>query len=104
VHTELEELEPDAVALWRAGEKAWNGGESYDEMSERVVGAVLRIAGQHPGATLLFVTHGGSIRACRAAAAGVTYAASRLAVAGALANCAVVELRVADGRLAQLIG
>jgi len=104
VHSELEEADPDAVRRWQDGGKGWKGGESYEEMGDRVIAGVLRIAAEHPGETLLFVTHGGSIRACRAAAAGVGYAESRAAVPGVLANCQVVELRLADGRLAQLIG
>jgi probable phosphoglycerate mutase len=103
--TEIEAEDPEGFQRWRQGHKAWNGGESYDEMGERVVGAVLRLAARHPGLTLLVVTHGGSIRACRATAAGLDYAASRAAAAiGSMANCEVAELYVADGRLAGAAG
>ena len=73
-------------------------------MGERVVAAILRIARAHPGQTLLVVTHGGSIRACRAAAAGVAYAASRTFTIPSMANCEVAELAIVDGRLAQAAG
>jgi probable phosphoglycerate mutase len=73
-------------------------------MGERVVAAVLRLAARHPGQTVLVVTHGGSIRACRATAAGLDYAASRVAAIGSMANCEVAELLVADGRLAVAAG
>jgi probable phosphoglycerate mutase len=73
-------------------------------MGERVVAAVLRLAADHPGQTLLLVTHGGSIRACRATAAGLEYAASRVGAIGSMANCEVAELHVADGRLAAAAG
>jgi broad specificity phosphatase PhoE len=102
--TEIETADPEAYRRWQQGQKAWNGGESYEEMGERVVAAVLRLAGRHPGETVLIVTHGGSIRACRATAAGLDYAASRVSAIGSMANCEVAELRVADGRLAGAAG
>jgi probable phosphoglycerate mutase len=104
VHTELEDLDPDGYRRWQEGGKGWNGGESYEEMGERVVAAVLRLAARHAGQTVLIVTHGGSIRACRATAAGVDYAASRVHAIGSMANCEVAELHVADGRLAGAAG
>jgi broad specificity phosphatase PhoE len=73
-------------------------------MGERVVAAVLRLAARHPGETLRIVTHGGSIRACRATAAGLDYATSRVSAIGSMANCEVAELHVADGRLAGAAG
>jgi probable phosphoglycerate mutase len=104
VHAEIEGLDPEGYRRWQEGGKGWSGGESYEEMGERVVGAVLRLAARHPGQTLLLVTHGGSIRACRATAAGLGYAASRVSAIGSMANCEVAELHVADGRLAVAAG
>jgi broad specificity phosphatase PhoE len=102
--TEIEKDDPEGFQRWRQGRKAWNGGESYEEMGERVVAAVLRLAARHPGQTVLIVSHGGSIRACRATAAGLDYANSRVAAIGSMANCEVAELHVADGRLAAAAG
>ena len=104
VHSEIEGLDPDGYRRWREGGKGWAGGESYEEMGERVVAAVLGLAARHPGETVLIVTHGGSIRACRATAAGLDYAASRVAAIGSMANCEVAQLHVADGRLAGAAG
>ena len=104
VHSEIEGLDPDGYRRWREGGKGWAGGESYEEMGERVVAAVLRLASRHPGETVLIVTHGGSIRACRATAARLDYAASRVSAIGSMANCEVAELHVADGRLAEAAG
>jgi probable phosphoglycerate mutase len=104
VHTELEDLDPEGYRRWQEGGKGWSGGESYEEMGERVVAAVLRLAARHPGQTVLVVTHGGSIRACRATAAGLDYAASRVQAIGSMANCEVAELHVAAGRLAGAAG
>jgi probable phosphoglycerate mutase len=104
VHSEIERIDPEGFRRWRAGGKGWSGGESYEQMGERVVASVLRIAGRHPGETLLMVTHGGSIRACRASAAGLDYATSRVSAIGSMANCEVVELHIAAGRLAGVAG
>jgi probable phosphoglycerate mutase len=104
VHNEIEGADPEGFRRWNAGGKGWNGGESYEQMGERVVATVLDIAGRHAGQTVLAVTHGGSIRACRASAAGIDYAASRIFTAGTMANCEVAELSVADGRLAAAPG
>jgi probable phosphoglycerate mutase len=102
---EIEAEDPAGFERWQQGHKAWNGGESYEEMGERVVTAILRLAERHPGQTVLIVTHGGSIRACRATAAGLDYAGSRVSSAiGTMANCEVAELRVRDGRLAEAAG
>lgn len=101
--SDIEVSDPAAVQRLDAGLKAWNGGESYEEMGARVVGAVLELAARHPGQTLLIVTHGGSMRACRAHAAGLEYHESRGAI-GSLENCAVVELHVAEDRLVAPIG
>jgi probable phosphoglycerate mutase len=102
--TEIEDADPAAFERWQQGRKAWHGGESYEEMGERVVAAVLRLAARHPDQTVLIVSHGGSIRACRATAAGLDYAASRVSEIGSMANCEVAELHVADGRLAGAAG
>jgi probable phosphoglycerate mutase len=98
-HGEIETNDPEGFRRWQEGGKGWEHGESYDEMATRVVAAVTEIAAAHPDETLLVVTHGGSIRACRAAAAGLDYGRSRVAGIGSTENCAVVELRVAGGSL-----
>jgi probable phosphoglycerate mutase len=100
VHSEIEEADPEGFRRWQDGGQGWNGGESYEEMGERVVATVLHLAKQHAGRTILVVTHGGSIRACRATAAGIEYAASKVNAIGSMGNCEVAELTVADGRLA----
>jgi broad specificity phosphatase PhoE len=103
-HDDLERSDPEGFRRWREGGKGWRGGESYEQMGERVVATVLEIARRHPGGTVLIVTHGGSIRACRATAAGLEYAASRVSAIGSTGNCEVVELAVANGRLATVAG
>lgn len=99
-HAEIEGHDPAGFRRWQEGGKGWSDGESYEEMGARVVATVLSIAARHPGETVLVVTHGGSIRACRAEAAGLGVAESRVAGLGTTRNCEVVELRVEGGRLA----
>ena len=59
---------PDAFARWREGSEGWADGETYDDLSDRVLAAVRRIARAHDGGCVLVVTHGGPIRAIHAAA------------------------------------
>ena len=66
---EVRERYPDGFARWLAGEIG-HDGETREELAERVVGAVERIAASHHGQHVLVVTHGGAIRALRRHAAG----------------------------------
>ena len=68
---EAEERFPEGVARWREGFPGWDDGETYEEMTERVVGAVLDIARAHRSGRVLVVSHGGPIRALHAAALGL---------------------------------
>jgi broad specificity phosphatase PhoE len=68
---EAEARFPEGVARWREGFPGWGDGETYEEMTERVLGAVLDIARRHEGARALVVSHGGPIRALHAAALGL---------------------------------
>jgi broad specificity phosphatase PhoE len=68
---EAEERFPQGVARWREGFPGWDDGESYEQMTERVVGAVLRIARSHERGRVLVVSHGGPIRAIHASALGL---------------------------------
>jgi broad specificity phosphatase PhoE len=68
---EAEERFPEGVARWREGFPGWDDGETYEEMTERVLRAVLEIARRHEGGRALVVSHGGPIRALHAAALGL---------------------------------
>jgi probable phosphoglycerate mutase len=72
------ELDPDEVARWRAGERGWSGGESYEEMAVRMVRAVGDVASGHPGEHVLVVSHGAAIRAVHAHAVGLSIHEYRL--------------------------
>jgi broad specificity phosphatase PhoE len=74
---EVERRFPVGARLRKRGLKGWNGGESYEEMADRVVRAVSRIAAEHPDQDVLVVTHNGPIRAIHAQALGVRYSEYR---------------------------
>lgn len=69
---EVEERYPGEFRRWVAGGDGWEDGETYQQMSARVLACVLRIADAHEDGAILVVSHGGPIRAIQAAAAGMT--------------------------------
>jgi broad specificity phosphatase PhoE len=65
---EAEERFPEGFARWRVGYPGWEDGESYEEMTDRVIRAVKAIAARHLDERVLVVSHGGPIRAIHAEA------------------------------------
>ncbi len=55
--TEIQERFPEAQS------EPWGDAETAEEVSERVLAALHRIAADHPGGQVLVVTHGGPLRA-----------------------------------------
>jgi broad specificity phosphatase PhoE len=68
---EAEERFPKGFARWREGFPGWDDGEDYDDMAQRVIGAVVEVALAHEDGRVLVVSHGGPIRAIHAAALGL---------------------------------
>ena len=68
---EAEQRFPAGFARWQKGFPGWDDGESYEEMTDRVLAVVLGIARAHEGGRALVVSHGGPIRAIHAAALGL---------------------------------
>jgi broad specificity phosphatase PhoE len=66
-------------------------GETREQMSERVVEALRRIAETHPESNVLVVSHGGPLRAVLAHC-GVDGV-------GRIENCHVVRIEIVDGHL-----
>jgi len=91
---------PDGFRRWSEWETGWEDGETYDEMGERVVGAILRLAGEHEGGRILVVSHGGAIRALHAAAAGIDIATFRR-LWRVVQNARVTSILVENGRLSK---
>ena len=87
---EVRERFPEGFARWLGGEIG-HDGETREQLTERVVGAVERIAAAHDGETVLIVTHGGSIRALRRHAGGDP--------GDSIANCGTVGVELVDGVL-----
>jgi 2,3-bisphosphoglycerate-dependent phosphoglycerate mutase len=81
---------PDGFERWQRGELG-HDGETREQLTDRVVAAVERIARAHAGETVLVVTHGGAIRALRRHAAGDP--------GDVLDNCATVAAALVDGVL-----
>jgi broad specificity phosphatase PhoE len=96
--TEVEERFSSGFARWLQYGHGWEDGETYDELGERVVSGLLRIAERHDGDRVLAVTHGGPIRSALASAERVSFEDARRSI-DVIGNCAVVRLVVRDGRL-----
>ena len=99
--SEAEERYPDAYARWHAGGEGWDDGETYEQLSVRVVDALGRISREHHGERVLVVAHGGTIRAIHAAALGVdvhTYRRIQRVEPNATLSAVCVE----NGRLTEL--
>jgi broad specificity phosphatase PhoE len=98
---EVEARFPDAFRRWLDGGEGWEDGESYADMSRRVLAAVLRVAAAHPDDEILVVSHGGPIRAIQAAAAGMDVHAYRK-LSRVAANAALSRVAVENGTIARL--
>ena len=98
---EAEERFPNAFRRWTEGGEGWDDGETYEQLSERVLGAVLTIAARHSRDRVLLVAHGGSIRAVHAAALGVDVHAYRR-LQRVEPNATLSAVCVEDGRLTEL--
>jgi broad specificity phosphatase PhoE len=92
---------PEGFAHWRSGGSGWENGESYDEMAERVIGALRKIAEDHPDGRVLVVSHGGPIRAIHAAAEGLAIQDYRR-LKPVEPNARLSAVAVENGRLTRL--
>jgi 2,3-bisphosphoglycerate-dependent phosphoglycerate mutase len=98
---QVRERSPDGYRRWLRGEPGWTGGETYDEMHERVIATVQRLLAAHPSGRVLIVSHGGAVRAVVAHAAGLPRH-DRRHINGA-ANCSLTTVATAR-RTLRLIG
>ncbi len=96
--SEVETRFPEGYARWIEFGHGWDDGESYDELGERVLSDLLRIATLHPDELVLAVTHGGPIRSALAAASSIRYGEARRSIA-VLDNCATTRIAIRDGML-----
>ena len=98
---EAEAQSPEGYARWLRGGEGWNDGETYEQMSERVVAAVQRIAALNDGGRVLVVAHGGSIRAVHASALGVDVHSYRR-IQRVEPNATLSAVCAEDGRITEL--
>jgi len=71
----------------------WGDDETQEQLAERVMAALFRIAENHPDGQVLVVSHGGPLRA----------ALRRCGISSErVANCQVARLAVGDGTLRRL--
>jgi probable phosphoglycerate mutase len=91
---EVKERHPE-LQDWRSG---WAGGETYDQLSARVLPALVGLAAAHADERILAVTHAGPVRAALAAGMGLPYDDARPLI-GSLENCVAFEFAVRDGKL-----
>jgi broad specificity phosphatase PhoE len=62
---------PEGFARWQDGYPGWDDGESYETMTDRVLGKIHDLARAHQDGRVLVVSHGGPIRGIHAAALGL---------------------------------
>jgi broad specificity phosphatase PhoE len=93
---EIEERFPEQFARWRGYEAGWEDGESYEEMSRRVIAGLLELVAAHEGERILAVSHGGPVRAAYALADGITHSEARRR-GPVVANAFVAEFAVEAG-------
>ena len=98
---EIEQRFPEQYARWLDYGRGWEDGETYEQMVDRVVGALQELAEARDGQRILAVTHGGPIRAASAFADRVSYAEARRR-SPVVGNTAVLEFAVEAGALRRL--
>jgi probable phosphoglycerate mutase len=99
---EIEKRFPEGAHAWRDQGHGWrDSGETYDQLAERVVPALRRIALAHADGRAVVVGHGGMVRATRAFIAGTSVPDSRRRDR-AVGNCEIFRIVVEDGRFRRI--
>jgi len=98
---EIEKRYPEGARAWHEQGFGWEAGETYDELGERVVAALRRIAADHPEQRVLVVGHGGTIRATRAFLEGLSVPESR-SRSRPIGNCEVFRVVTEDGTFREI--
>jgi broad specificity phosphatase PhoE len=97
---EIEADFAEQLARWRAGKGVGaDDAEPFDAFGDRVRDFLEDLLAKHPGATVLVVAHGGSIRVIHALASGLDYVRDHRSIPG-VPNCAVARYAARDGKLA----
>jgi probable phosphoglycerate mutase len=97
---EIAQRFPDEVAAMYAGQEVRRGGgESYGELQARLAAAAEGIAAQHPGQTVLLVSHGAALRSLVAHALDASLAQMHRIAIGGNTALSVVQMRHGHLRL-----
>lgn len=90
---EVADRHPDAFQRWRERDPAWamDGGETGQQLIERVLAALHDIADRHRGQTVAIVTHGGVLDVAYRAARALDWDAPR---EHQMLNASINRLRV----------
>lgn len=95
--TEIQERWPAGFARWRRGEPVGEAGvEDNEDVSKRMIDALVDAAGLAPGGTIVVGCHGGAARQGAGALLGWPEAAIR--TLGGLSNCHWTELWLSPER------
>jgi broad specificity phosphatase PhoE len=90
---------PEGVERHSERGHGWERGESYEEMVERVLTALRRIAARHDGERVLVVVHGGTVRALAAYIDGVPIVEHRRRRSAPVRNCELYAVVVQNGAI-----
>jgi probable phosphoglycerate mutase len=76
---EIAQRHPEDFARWRARDPAWqmDGGESGQQLIDRVLDAIADIAARHSGRTAVLISHGGVLDVVYRAARSLVWDAPR---------------------------
>jgi probable phosphoglycerate mutase len=94
--SEVEARFPDGYRRRREGRTGWVEGEELGAMAERVVAALVELAGRLDGRRVLVVTHGGPVRAT------LTACGVDMRTVPGVGNGDVEEIEVRDGRMRRI--
>jgi broad specificity phosphatase PhoE len=98
---EIAERFPAGMRNWNERGHGWERGETYEQLTERVLEALERIVRRHPGERVVVVGHGGTIRAVRAHVDDSTVIEHRRLLPPAL-NCEVFRIGAENGTLRRI--
>jgi broad specificity phosphatase PhoE len=90
---------PEGVERHDARGHGWELGESHEQMAERAIASLRRIADRHGDDRVLVVVHGGTMRALAAHIDGVPVAEHRQRYANPARNCELFMVVLENGVL-----
>jgi broad specificity phosphatase PhoE len=96
---EIQARFPEGVQRHSERGHGWEQGESHEEMAERVLAALRRIAARHGGERVLVVVHGGTMRALAAHIDGIPIVEHRRRGSAPVRNCELHAVVMKNGSI-----